>query len=173
MDNTIPSTYEAPRGRMLPTLVFFVFVLGSFYALYLLFSTYSLKSSVTDLEDNKAEVQRKIEVLNDQQIQSLYNAQILSGKLEENATRWSQVLTNLQTLTPVGVYFASYGLNDDGSIQVTGYGDSYGSVADLISAMEKTEDFTGPFVPSVTLGKTTDGQTVASFSLSIHLPTVQ
>lgn len=173
MDNTTSSTYEAPRGRLLPTLVLFAFVLGSFYALFLLFTTYSLKNSVSQLEENKAEMQRKIEVLNDQQIQELYTAQILSDKLAEDAIRWSQVLTSLQSLTPVGVYFASYGLNEDGSIQVTGYGDSYGSVADLISAMEKTEDFTGPFVPSVTAGKTSDGQPIASFSLSIHLPTVQ
>ena len=173
MDNTTSSTYEAPRGRLLPTLVLFTFVLGSFYALYLLFTTYSLKNSVSDLEGNKAELQRKIEVLNDQQIQELYSAQMLSDKLAENATRWSQVFTSLQNLTPVGVYFSSYSLNEDGSIQVTGYGDSYDSVADLISAMEKAEDFTGPFVPSVTAGKTSDGQAIASFTLSIHLTTAQ
>lgn len=173
MDNTMPSVYEAPRGRLLPTLVLFTFVLGSLYAMYLLFSSYSLKHSVSQLESDKAEVQRKIEVLNDQQIQELYNGQLLSEKLAENSTRWSQVLTSLQNLTPVGVYFASYGLNEDGTIQVTGYGESYDSVADLISAMEKADDFIGAFVPSVTAGKTTDGQSIASFSLTIHLTSAQ
>ncbi len=172
MDN-IPSTYEAPRGRLLPTLVFFLFVLGLFYTLYLLFSTYSLKRSVSDLESNQSEMQRKIEVLNDQQIQELYAAQLLSDQMEEDAVRWSQVLTSLQNVTPVGVFFAGYSLNEDGTIQVNGYGESYGSVADLISAMEKAEAFIGPFVPSVTAGQTSDGQSIASFSLSIHLPTVE
>lgn len=172
MDN-LPSTYEAPRGRLLPTLVLFVFVLGLFYTLYLFFGTYSLKRSVANLEDDKTELQRKIEVLNDQQIQELYTAQQLNDQLEESSTRWSQVLTSLQTLTPVGVFFSNYSLNEDGTIQVTGYGDSYASVADLISAMEKTESFVGPFVPSVTAGKTVDGQSIASFTLNIHLPSAQ
>ncbi|QQR55400.1 hypothetical protein IPG41_02490 [Candidatus Peregrinibacteria bacterium] len=136
MDN-IPSTYEAPRGRLLPTLVIFLFILGLFYTLYLFLSTHSLNNSVANLEENKVGLQRKIEVLNDQQIQELYNAEQLTKKIEENSVHWSQVLTRLNALTPVGVFFASYGLNEDGSIQVTGYGDSYASVADLIAAMEK------------------------------------
>ena len=172
MDN-LPSTYEAPRGRLLPTLVLFVFILGLFYTLFLVFSTFSLKRAVAGLEENKSTMQRKIEVLNDQQIQELFTAQQLTERLEENAVRWSQVLTSLQTLTPVGVFFSTYALSEDGTIQVNGYGESYASVADLISAMEKAETFVGPFVPSVTAGSTSDGRSIASFTLNIQLPSAE
>ncbi len=169
MDNTTPVTYEVPRSRLLPTLILFIFILCLFYTLFLVFQRAGLKSSVEDLVAEKSNVERKIEVLNDQQIQELFAAQELKNKLDENTLRWSGVLNNLQALTPVNVFLSNYALNEDFSITLSGFGDDYGSVADLISAMSESDDFQGPFVPSVSQGSTSDGQSVVSFSMTVTL----
>lgn len=169
MDNTTASTYEVPRSRLLPTLILFLFILGLFYALFLFFSRSGLRSSIETLTEAKNATERKIEVLNDQQIQELFAAQELKNKLEEDTLRWSTVLSNLQALTPVNVFLSSYALGEDLSITLNGFGDDYDSVADLISAMESSDDFEGPFVPSVSLGTTNDGQSVVSFSMTVTL----
>lgn len=170
MDNTTPqATYEVPRSRLLPTLILFVFVLGLLYTLFLVFQRMGLKGSVEDLKTNKTAVERKIEVLNDQQIQELFVAQELKNKLDENTLRWSSVINSLQTLTPVSVFISSFAFSEDRSVTVSGFGDSYGSVADLISALDSSSDFVGPFVPSISQGTTSDGQSVVSFSMTLEL----
>lgn len=164
MDNT----YEAPQGRLLPTLVAFVFALGLLYTAYLAFTQYRLKGALEDLSAQKTKLDGQIEVLKDQQVAEIFVAQEVKDKVEVSAIRWSTVVTNFQQLTPVGVFLSSYGINESGAIQVGGVGDEFGSVADIISALSASNDFTDVFVPSVTQGATSDGQEVVTFSLSVQ-----
>lgn len=165
---TMDNTFEAPQGRLLPTLVAFVFVLGLLYTLFLVFEQYSLNRSIASLQADEAKVQGQMEVLNSQQVAEIYVAQQVKDKLEASVLRWSGVITNLQHLTPVGVFLSSYGISEDGGIQLSGVGDGFGSVADMIAALNGSTDFVDVFVPSVTQGSTSDGQTVATFSLTAH-----
>jgi hypothetical protein len=167
MDNT----FETPQGRLLPTLVAFVFVLGLLYTLYLAFTQYGLKGTIEDLGAQKEKLTGQIEVLKDQQVAEIFVAQELKDKLELLAVRWSTVVTQFNQLTPVGVFLSSYGISSEGSIQVSGVGDDFDSVASIIAALTDSEDFTGAFVPSVTQGTTSDGQSVATFSLTAHTVT--
>jgi hypothetical protein len=164
MDNT----FEAPQGRLLPTLVAFVFVLGLLYTLYLAFTQYRLNSTVADLSAQKDKLASQIEVLKDQQVAQIYVAQELKDQLESVAIRWSEVITHFNSLTPVGVFLSSYGVSDEGKIEVSGVGDDFGSVASIIDALDNSEDFSGVFVPSVTQGSTGEGQSVVTFSLSVQ-----
>lgn len=159
--------YEAPKGRLLPTIVLFVFVLGVLYTLFLLFEQYSLNRSINKTEADIGEVQLSIESMRSDQIEELYVAQELTDQVEASMTHWSKVVKSLQDLTPVTIFFSSYGASEDGSIQLSGLGDGYGSVADLITVLNDSDDFEEVFVPSVTLGTTSDGQEVASFSLQL------
>lgn len=167
MDNT----FEAPQGRLLPTLVAFVFVLGLLYTLYLAFTEYRLNGTIADLGTQKEKLTGQIEVLKDQQVAQIYVAQQLKDKLDELAVRWSTVVTNFNQLTPVGVFLSTYGISTDGSIQVSGVGDDVSAVASIIAALDGSKDFTGVFVPSVTQGTTSDGQSVVTFSLTVHTAT--
>lgn len=160
-------TFEAPRGRLLPTLVVFVFIVGLLYSLFLVFEKISLNSSISTIEESKSELQIKIDTLKSDQIAELYNAQQLKDKLKDNTVYWSKVLNSLSGLTPVGVFLSTYSANEDLSIQVSGLADSFASVSDFITALGKANDFESAFVPSVTAGVTSDGQDVVSFSLNV------
>jgi len=159
--------YELPRSRLLPTLVVFVFVLGLLYTLFLVFDRFSLNGEIEALQAQKIDTENKIASFRDQQIEELFVAQELKDKVEARSIQWSKVIRSLEDLTPVAVFLSSYGTSEDGSIQVSGLGEDYGSVADIISALQKSSDFTDVFAPSVTSGSTTDGQSVVSFSLQL------
>lgn len=164
MDNT----FEAPQGRLLPTLVAFVFALGLLYTLYLAFTEYRLNSAVEDLAAQKEKLGGQIEVLKEQQVAQVYVAQQVKEKLEASSVRWSNVVTAFNQLTPVGVFLSSYGISSDGNLQVSGIGDDFDSVAGMISALEAADSFSEGFVPSVTQGTTSEGQPVVTFSLTTH-----
>ena len=160
--------YEAPRGRLLPTLVIFIFVLGLLYTLFLIFQQIRLNGSIKNLESEKADLELKIAQLEAEEIQELFVAQELKDKVEESAVAWSGVVRSLQDLTPVTVFLTSYSVSENGDIQVSGLGDSFGSVADIIASLDKAPSFSDIFVPSVTAGTTADGQPVVTFSLKAH-----
>lgn len=159
--------FEAPKGRLMPTVVIFVFALALLYTFFLLFQQYSLNRSVDKLNEQIVGVNAEITALKSDQIEQLYNAKEISESVEAESVYWSQVIKKVQNLTPVTVFFSSYTGTGDGSLQLSGLGDSFGSVADAISSLSESEDFTDVFVPSVTLGSTSDGQQVVSFSLQV------
>ena len=163
--------YEAPRGRLLPTLVVFIFVIGVLYTLFLVFQRISVSGKIESLETQKVDVQAKIDELRAEEIEELFVAQELKNLLEENSIEWSKVVRSVQDLTPVAVFLTSYSINENGKIQVSGLGDSFGSVADIIVSLQKSSNFANVFVPSVTAGTTSDGQPVVTFSLKLdYLP---
>lgn len=159
--------YEAPRGRILPTLVIFAFILGVLYTLFLVFQQIRLNGTITSLEEAKLSTQAQIDELRAEEIEELFVAQKIKDLLEQNSVEWSKVVRSLQDLTPVSVFMTSYSMSEDGEIQVSGLGDSFGSVADTISILTKSPNFVNVFVPSLTAGASSDGQEVVTFSLNI------
>ncbi len=136
--------------------------------LFLLFQQYSLKGDIEEAGVQIGEIELAIETMRDDQIEELFVAQELKDAVEAGMVYWSKVVKSLQDLTPVTVFFSSYSAGEDGSVQLSGLGDSYGSVADVIVELEESDDFGDVFVPSVTLGSTSDGQEVTSFSLQVQ-----
>jgi len=165
---TMDKPYQAPQGRMLSTLIIFVFTLTVLYTLSLLFQQFQLNRELSQNEADIVEIEQQMEALREQSIEELFVAQTLKDQVEANAVIWSRVIRKLQDLTPVTVFFSSYSGSSDGSIQVNGLGDSYDSVADVIDSLETSSDFDEVFVPSVTLGSTGEGAEVVSFSLTIN-----
>lgn len=159
--------FEAPKGRLMPTVVMFVFAVALLYTFFLLFQQYSLNRGIDKLNEEIVGVNAEITALQSDQIEQIYVAKKLKENVEANSIYWSSVIKKIQTLTPVTVFFSSYSGSGDGSLQLSGLGDSFSSVADAISALSESEDFTDVFVPSVTLGSTSDGQSVVSFSLQV------
>ena len=159
--------YESPQGRLLPTIVLFVFVLAVLYTLFLLFQQYSLNRNIDKSNEQIGEIELEIESMKSDQIEELFVAQELSDRVREEMVYWSNVIEEFQGLVPVTVFFSSYNAGEDGSVQLSGLGDSYGSVADTIAAIVESGSFGDVFVPSATLGSTSDGQEVVSFSLQI------
>jgi len=162
------NSYQAPQGRLLSTLVVFVFVIGILYTLFLVFQQGNLKRDLTQIEEQSQELQTKIETLEREEIRELFVAQEIKDAVEDEQVPWSKVIRKLQDLTPVTVFFSSFSGGEGGSLTMSGLADTSYSVADLISAIDDSDDFTDGFVPSITEGTTTDGQTVVSFNLSLN-----
>ncbi len=161
-------TYEAPRGRFLPALVIFVFVVGILFTIFLMIEQFALNRDMSRIEGQRLELEAEIGLLKEQQLEELFTAQEVKDLLEEEAVVWSKVIRKLQDLTPVTVFFSSYNAGSNGQVTLSGLGDSYAAVADVINAMNRSSDFANVFVPSVTLGTTGEGQEVVSFSLSVE-----
>ncbi len=159
-------SYEAPQGRLLPTLVIFAFVLGLLYAAFLLVQGFILQGEVKHTQKVTTELQGKITELEDEQIAELYTAELLKEKIEASRTTWSQLVAKVQELTPVTVFYSTFSGGELGQIQLNGYGDSYEAVADAIKELNRSNEFTNVFVPAVSLGTAADGQGIASFSVS-------
>jgi Tfp pilus assembly protein PilN len=159
--------FEAPKGRLMPTIVIFVFALALLYTFFLLFQQYSLNRNIEKVNEQIVAVNAEITALKSDQIEQLYSAKQVVEAVEADSVYWSQVIKKIQNLTPVTVFFSSYSGSGDGSLQLSGLGDSFGSVADAISSLSESPDFVDVFVPSVTLGSTSEGQQVVSFSLQV------
>jgi Tfp pilus assembly protein PilN len=161
-------SYQAPQGRLLSTLVIFFFVVGVLYTLFLVFQQANLNSDISTIEDQSSGLQTKIETLEREQIQTLFVAQEIKDAVEDSRISWSKVIRQFQSLTPVTVFFSSFSGGEDGELSLSGLADSADSVADMISVLNSSDDFTDAFVPSVTEGTTSEGQTVVSFNLSVN-----
>ena len=164
MDNS----YQAPQGRLLSTLVLFFFVIGILYTLFLIFQQANLKGDLVRIEDQSAELQIKIETLEREQIQTLFVAQEIKDGVEATRITWSKVIRKFQDLTPVTGFFSSFSGGNDSELNLSGLAYSADSVADMLSVLELSDDFSNAFVPSVTEGTTSEGQTVVSFNLSVN-----
>jgi Tfp pilus assembly protein PilN len=164
MDNP----YQAPSGRLLSTFTVFLAVLVVLYSLFLLFEKFSLNRSISSIQGDQKNVEQELAGLRNDQVQTLYTAQELKDKVADQKVAWSKVVKQLQDLTPVTVFFSSYHLSKDGSLQLGGLGDNYGSVSDVIANLKKSELFSNVFVPTVTLGSTSGGQAVVSFAVQVN-----
>jgi Tfp pilus assembly protein PilN len=164
MDNV----YKAPQGRLLPSLVVLLFVLGVLYTFFLLASQWNLNRGMTRIVEERAVLEEKLAAFEKQQVGELYQAQQVVDMVESEEILWSQVVKKLQDVTPITVFFSSYSASDSGDLVLSGLADSYGAVSDVIAALEKSSDFASVFVPTVTLGSTGDGQQVVSFSLNVN-----
>jgi Tfp pilus assembly protein PilN len=159
--------YQAPRGRLLSTFVFFLLGVLVLYSGFLFIQKVRLDADQANLQEEIGTLEIQIEVLKDEQIEAFYVAQERVESLKENRLLWSSVIRKLQDLSPVSVFISSYAGGEDGSIQVSAIGNSYDSVADTIKALELSADFENPFSSSSTLGTTNEGQQVVSFSLQV------
>lgn len=159
--------YQAPGGRLLPTIIIFVFVIGLLYTSFLLIKSHSLKKEIARIEDQKISVQSEINKFKSQQIEEFLNAQSLSEKVKANSIKWSTLIKRIQDLAPVAVFYRSYSGSEDGVVDISALAENYEAVSDTIKALKNAKEFVDVFVPGVTLGKASDGQEIVSFNLEL------
>jgi len=160
-------SYEAPQGRLLTTLVLFVFVLVVLLTLFSLFQNVRANNEFKRLDSEIVQVEAVIQELKDQQIKELVVAQDVIELVDARSVKWSQVIRKLQDLTPVGVFYRSFSGGTLGEVEIAGLADSYDAVADVIRILVNSKDFDNVFVPTVALGTTSDGQNIVSFNLQL------
>lgn len=160
-------SYEAPKGRLLTTVIIFVFIVAILYTLFLWFQNSSANRELTRLDSEISKIQLDIENLKSQQIQELVVAEEIIATVEARSITWSKVIRKLEDLTPVGVFFRTYSGGETGDIEITAIGDGYGNVADVIRILVDSDDFDEVFVPTVALGTSSDGQQIVSFGIQL------
>lgn len=159
------NTYNAPKGRVITTIVIFAFVVFTIFTLFVWFQKLGYDREVKRLDTSISELQSQVDELKSQQVEELVFARNIVESVHGRAIPWSKVLKKLGDLTPVGVFYRTYSGGESGDVELTGLSDSYESTANVIKVMVDSEDFEDVFVPSVALGTTSDGQTVVSFGL--------
>ena len=135
--------------------------------MFLVFEQMQAKRELKRLDEEIVSVQAGIDELKDQRVEELIKATEIVDSVKARAIVWSKVLRKLNDLTPVGVFFRSYGGSETGDLEISGLGDTYENVADVIRILDASEDFGDVFVPSIAVGTTTDGQQVVSFGLQV------
>ena len=160
-------SYEAPGGRLLSTTVVFVFVIGALYTVFLFFKQSSLNSEIERIATQKTDLETQINQLKAEQVSEVLAAQDLSERVLASSIKWSKVVKKLQDLTPVGVFYKAYTAAKDGTLAVSALGDSYSSVSSVIATIQNSEDFSDVFVPSVSLGTTSEGKELVTFSIQL------
>lgn len=161
-------SFEAPQGRLISTLIIFVFVLVLLYTLFMVFQNITVKAEISRVNKESASLETEIAALKEEQIQELVVAENVTELLETRVITWSQVIRKLEDLTPVTVFFRTYSGSDEGILDLTALANTYAEVADLIRILSESDDFDDAFVPSMARGLTSDGQEVISFSLKLH-----
>ncbi len=161
-------SYQPQSSRLLPTVIVFILVIGILYTSFLFFKGRSLKSELARIEDEQVETQSAIDDLKNDQIEEFLVAQELQEKIEASSVKWSQLIKRLNDLAPVAVFYRSYSGSDDGTVEISGLAENYASVSDAIKALQDSGNFDGIFVPSVNLGKASDGREIVSFTLQVH-----
>lgn len=160
-------SYEAPKGRVTSTLVFFLLVVVLLYAAFVFAQGRLAKRELGRIEVEMADLTAEINQLKDEQIEELVVATDVKERVDAREVKWSKVIRKLSDLTPVGVFYRSYSGSETGAIQVSALADNYESVADAIRLLEASNDFDEVFAPSVALGSTSDGTQVLSFGLQM------
>lgn len=135
------------------------------YGGYVLMSKANLVSGIADADTQIANLEEQVASLEAQSLDDVTVAQSVIASVEASEMIWSGVVSDLLAVTPMDIYYVSYSGNEDGSVTVNGFGDSYVSVSGLIDALSGEKNFIDAFVPSTAMSSSEVGD-MASFSLN-------
>ena len=144
---------------------FVVFIAMIAYGGYVFMSKVNLESGIVDADTQIANLEEQVTSLEAQSLDNVTVAQSVIASVEASEMIWSGVVSDLLALTPMDIYYVSYSGNEDGSVTVNGFGDSYASVSGLIDAISSEKNFVDAFVPSTAMSSSETGD-MASFSLN-------
>lgn len=161
-------SYEASGGRLLSTCVIIVFLAGLLYGAFLFFRQRNLTNEIERIAEEKSKVETLIADLRADQVEEVLYAKEMSERIKEASLKWSKIIRRLQDLTPVSVFYKAYAGTKDGKIQVSALGDGYSSVSGVIATLESSDDFENIFVPSVSIGTTSEGNEVSTFTIEMN-----
>ena len=155
--------YTQRRFSLLHLVSFMVFIAFLIYGGYVFMTKAALAEEVSAAEGSIADLEDQISDLEAQSLDEATVAYNVMMALEEVEIAWSEVIAELLEVTPLDIYYSSYGGNEMGNVTVSAMGDSYYSVAGLIEALNEESNFKDMFVPSVAMS---DSDGMAGFTFS-------
>ncbi|MEK7145830.1 MAG: hypothetical protein AAB802_01455, partial [Patescibacteria group bacterium] len=81
-------SFEAPQGRLISTLIIFVFVIVLLYTLFLVFQNITVKAEISRINKETASLESEIAALKEEQIQELVVAENVTELLETRVVTW-------------------------------------------------------------------------------------
>lgn len=135
---------------------------------WLYFKSNALTDEVASLQTEISDTQSALDELKAQSVDSVIVAQQTVDQVTASSIAWSEVLTHLQQITPVDIFYRSYSASSDGRMTVSVIADSYDSAAGLLSIFESDTRFTDAFAAALTRGSTESGTGVVSFGLTFN-----
>ena len=163
-------TIQKPMGLLqwISLALVVVMVLLSGWA-YVQKSKVNKAIAATSVEINQA--QKQLDEIREEQVDSIVLAQQTMERIEASAIVWSEVITDLISVTPLDIFYRSYNAASDGAMSVNVLTDSYDSGAQLISILDDEDEFTNVFVSSLTQGSSSGGGEgdVVSFGITFNV----
>lgn len=129
---------------------------------------YRLNRSLASVEAEIAATQADLEEMESQRLDAVVVAQQAVDEVD-SAIAWSEVITDLITVTPLDVFYRSYSASTDGKMSLSVLTDSYDSAAYLLSILDEESMFTDVFSSSLTSGFSDSGFDVVSFGLTFNV----
>ncbi|MBU0667713.1 hypothetical protein KJ951_01370 [Patescibacteria group bacterium] len=172
---------DAPRGKsltlILAALAVIIVVVLAFY-LGLQRSTLAQQQDL--LKGEIASLNEEISALEAQKVEAAQQAGKWLETIEAGEIRWSQVLTQIQSLIPYDaaerrdkIDFLSYSGSEGGKLSLNAKTrpvrlDPFEDAAELIEVFNDSSFFYDGYIPSITVGETDDGSKVASFVFLVN-----
>ncbi|MBI2464000.1 hypothetical protein HYV57_03525 [Candidatus Peregrinibacteria bacterium] len=167
-DRKIFETHDRGAFGIFSFLLIFVFFAVLGFAGYYTFIRFHLDRQIGTLEIVFQENQKKIQILQQENLNRLALAEKAGTYLKENAVIWSEALQTLLIITPKDVEYSSYSVDEKGHITLNAVTSSLSSASRVIRVLEDSSDFEMVFSPSISQGITSEGQKVVIFPLQLE-----
>jgi len=164
----IKKKFKSGGVGLLGAVIYFIFFLYLLFAGWVIFQKFTLEPSLVRSEQKIEEVKQEIEALEKKGVRTATNAQAVLTDIKNTEIQWSRVISRLITITPVNVFYRSYSINSDGSMTVSGIANDYVAVSNLVQILESSDEFEYIFVPSINIGSSSSGGSIATFSLRLQ-----
>lgn len=166
-------TYERGTFGLFSFLLIFVFFAALGFSGYYAFIRFNLDREIGTLETTFQEDQKKIQTLQEDQLNRLALAEKAGKYLKENAVIWSDALQTLLVITPKEVMYSSYSVDEKAHIILNALTSSLFNASRVIRILEDSSHFEMVFAPSISQGITSEGQKVVTFPLELQYQQTQ
>lgn len=143
---------SADQSRFFPKIVLGLVICSLLLALGLGYDQWRNRVLIADLRQANTQLADQItQIENNNQVGTLYASQQILERAQANRIAWSEVARALlvQEAAVDNIQFLQITVIPDGAVSITGQADSVRTVAVLMQQIRNSNQFTGPFVPTI------------------------
>mgnify|MGYP001378084259 CR=1 FL=1 len=161
---------EIPSGNLGFIHFIALFALGIVVLLtaWSYFSQYNLNKDIAAVQDDIELIESELTEMQNQNLDAVVIAQQTIEDVESSFV-WSEVITELISVTPLDTFYRSYSASTEGKMSLSVLTDTYNSAAQLVAILDGADMFTDVFVSSLTSGSAETGFEVVSFGITFNV----
>ncbi len=153
--------------NLITILLIGIFILSILFGIYSYISKTRLISEKTGKENSVIAMKNQIKSMEEKSLPQLVSANELKKRLDSEI-KWSEAIKKISSITPKEVFYRSYSANKSGNISLAALTSGVDKITTLIDTMTKTNYLSDVFIPTISKGTNSSGQTEYSFSLELN-----